>query len=114
MKATAEIYLATNPSFRVEPDTERKFCNFFVLEVASVDEDTPTHVADMVFHITNAPEEVLTEEQANLAREYRKPSTDVRPRSVSVGDSVIVTVNGRVTELVCAPSGWQIIAQVAA
>jgi hypothetical protein len=102
-RAIVEVYLATANRFEADASAERKFCNFFVVPEASCAE----HAADLAFQITNAPYEVLTDEFREIERDYRIQRTDIRPRSISVGDSLVISINGKRTELLCCSMGWE-------
>lgn len=52
--------------------------------------------ANQAFKITNAPEDALTEEEADMVTHFRGPS-------LSIGD--VVEVDG--IEYLCAPEGWR-------
>lgn len=106
MKANIEIFLAVNPTFTADKDAERRFIFDFDAECKDA-----YHAAEIAFEFTNAPTEFLSDERAELARAYRA-TTDklVKPRSVSVGDSVVVNFKGsEPIQLLCAPSGWELI-----
>jgi len=60
-------------------------------------------VAEEVFHITNAPEELLSEDQKALCEVHRKN----RFSSLSVGDVVQVTHNHGTEFFLCQSSGWK-------
>ena len=56
-------------------------------------------VAEYVFHILNAPEEILSEEEINIANDFRAPGN----YSLSTGD--IVEVDG--VGFLCQSFGWK-------
>jgi hypothetical protein len=59
-------------------------------------------VAEYVFHILNAPEEMLSEEEINIANDFRAPGN----YSLSTGD--IVEVDG--VRFLCESFGWKEVA----
>ena len=56
-------------------------------------------VAELMFHILNAPEEMLSEEEINIANDFRVPGN----YSLSTGD--IVEVDG--VRFLCESFGWK-------
>ena len=60
-------------------------------------------VAEEVFHITNAPEELLSEDQKALYEVHRSH----RASSLSVGDVVQVTHHHGTEFFLCQSSGWK-------
>ena len=59
-------------------------------------------VAELMFHILNAPEEMLSEEEINIANDFRAPGN----YSLSTGD--IVEVDG--VRFLCESFGWKEVA----
>lgn len=57
-------------------------------------------LAEKVFHLTNAPEECLSEADQELVKGYKGPS-------LSVGDVVVVNDNGVHHRFLCLPCGWE-------
>lgn len=108
MKALIEIHLTKTPQhpFKVDMDAERVLCNLFTIEAVNEEQ-----AAERAFVITNAPEEVLSDEYLALSKEYfsglaRPSNATAKPRPISVGDMVVVKMGEKTTELVCASSGW--------
>ena len=56
-------------------------------------------VAEFVFHILNAPEEILSEVELNIANDFREPGN----YSLSTGD--VVEVDGE--HFLCESIGWK-------
>jgi len=56
-------------------------------------------VAEFVFHILNAPEELLNESELNIANDFREPGN----YSLSTGD--VVEVDGQ--SFLCESVGWK-------
>ena len=70
-----------------------------------IEYDSPNHkrigeeVAEYVFHILNAPEDMLSEEEINIANDFRAPGN----YSLSTGDIVEVDSVG----FLCESFGWK-------
>ena len=67
------------------------------------DNESWADVAEEVFHITNAPEELLSEDQKALSEIHHKN----RASSLSVGDVVQVTHQHGTEFFLCQSSGWK-------
>jgi hypothetical protein len=75
------------------------------------DETTAEQIADWTFHTFNMDLEVLENDFATPGAEVAFPLACVyrllRLRSLSTGDVVAITVDGRTTWLACEPAGWR-------
>ena len=81
---------------------QRRITSTFVLEVKPVNNAWEA-LAEEAFHITNAPEELLSEPQKEWERIHRKN----RAPSLSVGDVVQVTHAYGTEFYLCLSSGWK-------
>jgi len=85
-------------SFEVDENTERKVV--FEYELPTIKKERfGEEAAELVFHITNAPEEMLSEEELEVAKAFR----DKGNYSLSTGD--IVEVDGEM--FLCESFGWK-------
>lgn len=66
---------------------------------------SPEWIAEKLFHLTNAPDDCLSEEDAALVRQMRGRGL-VGP-SLSVGDVVEVKTAKNETHLLCKNIGWE-------
>ena len=58
---------------------------------------------DQACHIFNAPDEILSDEELEIAKKGRSN----RLTSMSVGDTVIIEDENGKREYICAPIGWE-------
>lgn len=82
---------------------QRRRTSTFVLEVKPVSTNVWEGLAEEAFHITNAPEELLSEPQKEWERIHRKN----RAPSLSVGDVAQVTHPYGTEFYLCRSSGWE-------
>ena len=85
-------------AFDADENTERKVIFEFKLPTIKK-ERFAEEVAELVFHITNAPEEMLSEEEVLIARAFSAPGN----YSLSTGD--VVEVDGEC--FLCESFGWR-------
>ena len=71
--------------------------------------DIPQKLAELLFHVTNAPIELITKEYEKILFALWYNRSDIKPfRSTSVGDVVkIRDHNGNLTTLMCKSQGWE-------
>lgn len=100
--SSIELHLAIEPVFRDDTQVPRKFS--FAYECEAEGEEA----AELAFHITNAPSEILTAAQREIERKFR--AEGIRPRCLSVGDSVVVIKDGVRKEFLCKGQGWEELA----
>lgn len=94
-----------HPSRRTEESPwmiQRRRTSTFILPVKPVNNAWEA-LAEEAFHITNAPEELLSEPQKEWERIHRKN----RAPSLSVGDVVQVTHPHGTEFYLCRSSGWE-------
>ena len=94
-----------HPSRRTEESPwqiQRRITSTFILPVKPVNNAWEA-LAEEAFHITNAPEELLSEPQKEWERIHRK---NLAP-SLSVGDVVQVTHAHGTEFYLCLSSGWE-------
>ena len=85
-------------SFEADENTERKVV--FEYELPTIKKERfGEQVAELVFHITNAPEEMLSEEELKVANAFRAKDN----YSLSTGD--VVEVDG--DYFLCESFGWK-------
>jgi hypothetical protein len=90
--------LETRFAFDADENTERKV--IFEYKLPTIKKERfCEEVAELVFHITNAPEEMLSEEMLSIAKEFRALGN----YSLSTGD--VVEVDG--TKFLCESFGWK-------
>ena len=82
---------------------QRRTTSTFILPVKPVNNAWEA-LAEEAFHITNAPEELLSEPQKEWERIHRK---NLAP-SLSVGDVVQVTHEFNTEFYLCRSSGWEV------
>lgn len=85
-------------SFEADENTERKIVFEYSLPIIKK-ERFGDEVAELVFHITNAPEEMLGEKELEVANAFRA----VGNYSLSTGD--VVEVDGE--HFLCESFGWK-------
>lgn len=61
--------------------------------------------AELAFHITNAPFDLLDEKEKEISKQYRA----LRVRSLSVGDFVVVEGKEIQEKFLCASCGWKTV-----
>lgn len=81
---------------------QRRITSTFELDIRPT-QTSWADVAEEVFHITNAPEELLSEDQKALSEIHHKN----RASSLSVGDVVQVTHHHGTEFFLCQSSGWK-------
>ncbi len=101
----AKLLWAKNPTFTENPLTERH-C---VAEVGEFAGFTAERIADIIYHVTNAPRELLEKNELSIAQMIRTGMDKVRATgafvhsSMSVGDAI--EFDG--ITLMCANAGWK-------
>ena len=80
------------------PEGERELIYITTLE-SDIDDQFGERIAEKMFHILNAPEEMLTEVERNIANDFRAK----KHYSLSTGD--VVEVDG--ISFLCKSFGWK-------
>ena len=103
LQQTYNLHLASHRRTDESPwQIQRRITSTFILPVKPVNKAWEA-LAEEAFHITNAPEELLSEPQKDWERIHRKN----RAPSLSVGDVVQVTHPHGTEFYLCRSSGWQ-------
>jgi hypothetical protein len=96
-----------NPLRQVENPwaIQRRVTSTFVLRIKPTQQSWE-ELAEEAFHITNAPEELLSEYQQCWLKFHHR--TNLRAPSLSVGDVVQVTHEFNTEFYLCRSSGWEV------
>ena len=100
MTNSIEIHRPINSRYAFEADefaTRNKIYEAVIPQIKK--ERVGEEVAELMFHILNAPEEMLSEEEIEIANDFRAPGN----YSLSTGD--IVEVDG--VGILCESFGWK-------
>ena len=71
--------------------------------------DDPKKIAELLFHVTNAPIELITKTHEKILLALWENCSDKKTfYSTSVGDVVkVIDHNGKLTTLMCKSQGWE-------
>ena len=100
MSNSIKIHRPINSRYAFEADefaTRNKIYEAVIPQIKK--ERVGEEVAELMFHILNAPEEMLSEEEIEIANDFRSPGN----YSLSTGD--IVEVDG--VGFLCESFGWK-------
>lgn len=100
MSNSIKIHRPINSRYAFEADefaTRNKIYEAVIPQIKK--ERVGEEVAELMFHILNAPEEMLSEEEIEIANDFRAPGN----YSLSTGD--IVEVDG--VGFLCESFGWK-------
>ena len=100
MSNSIKIHRPINSRYAFEADefvTRTKIYEAVIPQIKK--ERVGEEVAELMFHILNAPEEMLSEEEIEIANDFRAPGN----YSLSTGD--IVEVDG--VDFLCESFGWK-------
>ena len=103
MSNSIKIHRPINSRYAFEADefaTRNKIYEAVIPQIKK--ERVGEEVAELMFHILNAPEEMLSEEEIEIANDFRAPGN----YSLSTGD--IVEVDG--VQFLCESFGWKEVA----
>ena len=103
MSNSIKIHRPINSRYAFEADefaTRNKIYEAVIPQIKK--ERVGEEVAELMFHILNAPEEMLSEEEIEIANDFRAPGN----YSLSTGD--IVEVDG--VGFLCESFGWKEVA----
>lgn len=109
-KIHLSLHRSENEPFVEKWEVARK-CVFFVhLNQEHIDyPHIPSKLAELLFHVTNAPLELITKAHEKILLALWENCSDKRTfHSTSVGDVVKITDhNGNLTTLMCKSQGWE-------
>ena len=105
MSNTIKIHRPTNHRDQWDADEHTLRSKIYETVIPQIQNDRGTYesggerIAELMFHILNAPEEMLSEVELNIANDFRGPGN----HSLSTGD--VVEVDGE--SFLCESFGWK-------
>lgn len=100
MSNKIKIHRPTNRRDQWDADENTSRSEIFECDLPTIKKERfAEEAAELMFHILNAPEEMLSEVELNIANDFREPGN----YSLSTGD--IVEVDGE--SFLCESFGWK-------